>query len=98
MIPQLAIPSLAAAQQIGGTVTDSTGGALPGVTVEVRSPALIEQLRTTVTDGAGKYLIVALESGTYSVRFSLTGFRNVVREGVVLFGPTLKAPVATDVR
>ena len=78
------VPRPASAQQIGGTVTDSTGGALPGVTVEVRSPALIEQVRTAVTDGTGKYQIVALEPGTYSVRFNLTGFRNVVREGVVL--------------
>ena len=33
---------LASAQQIGGTVSDTTGGVLPGVTVEARSPAIIE--------------------------------------------------------
>ena len=72
------------AQQIGGTVTDSTGGALPGVTVEARSPALIEQVRTVVTDGSGNYRIVALVPGAYTVRFTLTGFRTVTREGIQL--------------
>ena len=78
------VPSLASAQAIGGTVTDATGAVLPGVTVEARSPALIEQVRTVTTDGAGRYLIVALEPGTYTVTFGLSGFSTVVREGVQL--------------
>ena len=77
-------PSLARAQAVGGTVTDATGGVLPGVTVEVRSPALIEQVRASVTDGSGQYLIVALEPGVYSVTFTLTGFSTLVREGIEL--------------
>lgn len=80
----LLVPCLASAQQIGGTVTDPSGAVLPGVTVEARSPALIEQVRTVVTNEAGQYLIVALEPGVYSVTFTLTGFRTVVREGVKL--------------
>ena len=74
----------ASAQQIGGTVSDTTGGVLPGVTVEVRSPNIIEQVRTAVTDGAGQYLVVALEPGTYSVTYTLPGFTTLVREGIVL--------------
>ena len=70
----LLLPGLAAAQEIGGTVTDTTGGVLPGVTVEVRSPDIIEQVRTAITDGNGLYLVVALEPGTYSVTYSLPGF------------------------
>ena len=77
-------PSLAHAQAIGGTASDSTGGVLPGVTVEARSPALIEQVRTAVTDGSGEYLIVALEPGIYTVTFTLPGFSTLVREGVEL--------------
>ncbi len=77
-------PATAAAQQIGGTVTDATGAVLPGVTVEARSPALIEQVRTAVTDGNGQYLIVALETGAYTVTYRLPGFRVVVRAGVEL--------------
>ena len=50
----LMMPTAAVAQSaIAGTVTDTTGAVLPGVTVEARSPALIEQLRTGVTDDQG---------------------------------------------
>ncbi len=59
----LLTPAWAMAQAIGGTVTDTTGAVLPGATVEVRSPVLIEQVRTAVTDGAGEYLITGLLSG-----------------------------------
>ena len=82
----LLAPHAAIAQDsaIGGTVTDTTGGVLPGVTVEARSPALIEQVRTAVTDGNGQYLIVSLEVGRYDVTYSLPGFGTLVREGVEL--------------
>ena len=80
----LLLPGLAHAQAIGGTVTDTTGGVLPGVTVEARSPALIELVRTAVTDGSGQYQIVALETGAYTVTFTLPGFSTLVREGVEL--------------
>lgn len=82
-------PALAGAQDeagIGGTVEDNTGGILPGVTVEARSPALIEQVRTVFSDGAGIYRFTNLPSGTYSVTFTLPGFRTVVHEGIVLRG------------
>jgi len=78
----LLAPAVASAQQIGGTVSDTTGGVLPGVTVEVRSPALIEQVRTAITDGNGQYLVVALEIGTYSVTYSLPGFGTLVRDQI----------------
>jgi hypothetical protein len=69
---------------ITGTVRDASGGVLPGVTVEVSSPALIEKTRSTVTSGSGTYSILALRPGIYSVKFELPGFSNVVREGVEL--------------
>ena len=80
----LLLPSLASAQQIGGTVSDTTGGVLPGVTVEAESPTLIERVRSATTDGNGQYLIVALEPGVYTVRYSLPGFGTLVREGIEL--------------
>src|SRR5262245_58489021 len=80
----LVVPGLAAAQEIGGTVTDSTGAVLPGVTVEARSPALIEQVRTVTTNDRGQYTIVGLQAGLYTVTFTLPGFNTVVREGVRL--------------
>ena len=69
---------------IAGVVEDTTGAALPGVTVEAASPALIEQVRTAVTDGRGLYRILDLRPGVYSVTFTLPGFRTFVREGIEL--------------
>ena len=82
----LVLPGTVGAQTggIAGQVSDSTGGVLPGVTVEASSPAQIEQVRTAVTDGQGNYNIVALVPGTYVVTFTLPGFSTVRREGVEL--------------
>ena len=85
----LVLPTVAGAQQrasIVGVVQDSTGGIMPGVTVEASSPAMIEQVRSAVTDGAGRYAIIDLRPGTYSVTFTLPGFKSVKREGIVLEG------------
>jgi len=69
---------------IAGVVRDTSGGALPGVTVEAASPALIEKVRSVVTDGEGRYNIVDLRPGTYTVTFSLPGFSTFKREGITL--------------
>ena len=80
----LALPSDAAAQSIAGAVRDASGGVLPGVTVEASSPALIERVRSTITDGSGQYRLENLAPGVYSVSYALPGFTTVVREGVQL--------------
>src|SRR5688500_10948564 len=69
---------------VAGVVRDTSGAVLPGVTVEVASPALIEKVRSTTTDSSGQYRLPALPPGTYSVRFSLPGFSTINQEGVVL--------------
>jgi hypothetical protein len=74
----------AATGSIAGVARDASGAVLPGVTVEAASPALIEKVRTVVTDAAGAYRIVELRPGTYTVTFSLPGFATVRREGVEL--------------
>jgi hypothetical protein len=91
----LLLPSLAFAQgTLTGSVRDELGGVLPGVTVEASSPALIEKVRTAVTDGAGQYRITGLNPGTYSLTFRLTGFNIVKRDGIELSGTaTLTIPV-----
>jgi len=82
----LLLPLAASAQTSGiaGEVKDTSGAVLPGVTVEVASPALIERTRTAVTDGAGRFSITSLRTGTYSVTFTLPGFNTVKRDGVEL--------------
>src|SRR5712692_10353030 len=80
-------PAAAFAQAtIAGTVKDTSGAVLPGVTVEAASPALIEKTRTAVTDGTGQYRLETLPPGTYSVTYTLTGFNTVKREGIALTG------------
>ena len=81
----LLLPAAAWAQSgITGVIRDSSGGVLPGVTVEASSPALIEGSCTAVSDGQGLYTVTDLRPGTYTVTFTLAGFRTFVRDGVVL--------------
>ena len=83
----LLAPSAAYAQgAITGVVKDASGAVLPGATVEASSPVLIEKVRSVVTDDTGRYRIVDLRPGTYSVTFTLTGFTSVKREGIELSG------------
>jgi hypothetical protein len=77
------LPAAAFAQSVlTGEITDNTGGVLPGVTVEASSPALIEGSRIAISDGTGRYNIVNLRPGVYSVTMSLPGFSTFVQEGI----------------
>ena len=76
---------------LSGTVTDTTGFVLPGVTVEARSldgagavPTAQTDgtVTTVVTDAAGRFTIGALLPGTHDVTFTLSGFSTVVRNAV----------------
>src|SRR5436189_5999184 len=81
------VPGSAYAQAtLAGVVKDTSGAVLPGVTVEAASPSLIERTRSAVTDGTGQYQIVDLRPGTYTVTFTLSGFKMVKREGVAVSG------------
>src|SRR3954466_8230795 len=94
----LLVPAVSYAQaSIAGTVKDPSGAVLPGVTVEASSPALIEKVRSVVTDGTGQYRIVDLRPGTYAVTFTLTGFSPIKREGIELSG-SFVATVNADLR
>ena len=83
----LTLPLSAGAQtaaSITGVVKDSSDAVLPGVTVEASSPALIEKVRTAVTDGQGRYNISDLRPGTYVVTVTLAGFGTSRTEGIQL--------------
>jgi hypothetical protein len=82
-MPALALAQTAAGS-IAGVVKDTTGAVLPGVVVEAISPALIEKVRTVVSDGEGQYKIIELRPGAYTVTFTLPGFSVVKREGIEL--------------
>ena len=88
-IASLGIPSSSIAQEsasIVGLVRDGSGGVMPGVTIEASSPALIERVRSAVSDEAGRFSIVSLRPGEYTVTFTLPGFKTIRREGIVLEG------------
>src|SRR5437773_4541875 len=91
-------PTAAFAQAvIAGTVKDPSGAVLPGVVVEATSPALIEKVRTAVTDGTGQYRIEDLRPGVYTVTFTLQGFSTFRREGVELSG-SFTATINADLK
>jgi carboxypeptidase family protein len=87
----VALPSTVHAQgavlaTVTGIVQDSSGAVLPGVTVEVSSPVLIERVRAAVTDATGRYRLTNLPAGTYTLTAALTGFNTVRREALELSG------------
>jgi hypothetical protein len=87
IVALILIPTGARAQAvIAGSVRDTSGAVLPGVTVEASSPALIEKVRTTISDSGGQYRIEDLRPGVYKVTFTLPGFSTFEREGVELTG------------
>src|SRR5438270_8538190 len=83
-IPVVVFAQASGASGLAGVVKDATGAVLPGVTVEAASPALIEKVRSVVSDSQGQYKIIELRPGTYSVTFTLPGFSTVKREGLEL--------------
>lgn len=98
LVSVVSAPTAWAQQQSGGiagVVRDSGGLALPGVVVEAASPALIEKVRSVVSDGEGRYNIIDLRPGTYSVTFALPGFSTVRREGIELSAGFV-APVSVN--
>jgi hypothetical protein len=93
------VPSLSYAQAtLTGTVRDTSGAVLPGVTVEASSPALIEKVRAAVTDDTGQFRIIDLRPGTYTLTATLPGFVTVRRADIQLSGSqTLTFPIEMKV-
>ena len=75
--------------RIGGTVKDSSGAVIPGVSISARNDRTGEE-RTALSGDRGDYLITALKPSTYTVRASLSGFGTVEITGIQLgVGQTL---------
>jgi hypothetical protein len=84
LITSLVTPAAAqTSATISGTVHDSSGGVLPGVTVTAKSGAT-GLARTTVTGPEGRYVLPQLPPGEYELRAELTGFRPHVRPEITL--------------
>lgn len=68
---------------ISGTVTDTSGGIIPGVSISVRN---VETgiARTAVTDDSGRYVVPLLDPGSYEIQAELVGFKTEVRSGITL--------------
>lgn len=77
-----------------GSVVDDSGAALPGVTVTARNKET-GSVRTTVTDGTGRYRMPAIQSGVYSIKVELPGFRTEERSDIQL---TVGQQAALDFR
>ena len=84
LLPAAARAQTVVSGTIAGVVRDTTGAVVPCVTVEAASPALIEKVRTVVTDEQGLYRIVDLRPGVYIVTFTLPGFATFRLEGLEL--------------
>src|SRR5262245_1800847 len=67
---------------ISGTVTDQSGGGVPGVTFIVTNAQ--QQQRVLIPDGSGFYTFPNLQAGKYSISAELEGFKKVVRDNVTL--------------
>ena len=82
-----AVAGSAAAQAVRatvlGTVTDRTGGVLPGATVNVTNTET-GVVQSTIADSQGRYAVTDLQPAAYTVEVSLSGFQTVVRQGIRL--------------
>jgi hypothetical protein len=67
--------------EIFGKVSDESGAVLPGVTVTLTGPSLLQPL-TASTAETGSYQFPRLTVGTYNLKFELAGFKTIIREGI----------------
>jgi hypothetical protein len=102
LLAMVCVASTAAAQGVGaiaGTVTDSSGAVLPGVTVTLSSPqTTVGANQQTLSDERGAYQFLRLQAGTYIVKGELQGFRpSEVRDILVNANATARADLRLEV-
>jgi hypothetical protein len=89
-------PIAVAQSTISGVVRDMSGAVMSGVSVEAASDALIERSRAVVTAGDGRYTIVDVRPGEYTITFTLPGFATVKRE--VTVPANISVPVDAEMK
>ena len=94
----LVLAATAAAQErtgsIAGTIRDSSGGILPGATIQASSPSLVGT-QTAVSDEQGNYRFPALTPGVYDITATLQGFTaSKAAEVRLAIGQVLKIDLA----
>ena len=83
--------------KLTGTITDDKGEPLPGVAVEVTSPALVSGKRSAVTSARGTYVFLNLPVGNYKISASIPNFKTVVQENIVItVGSSLNVDLALE--
>ena len=84
-IPAFAQTTSATTATVIGTIADSSGGTLPGVTVNLSGSSMMG-IQSTVSSEEGSYRFVAIPPGEYMLTFELPGFSTVTRNAVRLTG------------
>lgn len=82
ILPGAGVASAQTAQVVG-TVTDASGGAVPGATITITNVATNDG-RVAVSNEQGQYNVPFLPSGGYTVKCELQGFQTTLRKGIVL--------------
>jgi len=82
---------------VSGNVKDATGGSIPGVEVTITNPAT-NFTQTATTNESGAYVISNVPKGTYTMKVTMSGFREYVNENVVVtVGNVTRRDVALEV-
>jgi hypothetical protein len=77
------LPGQAATATVNGTITDASGAALPEAAISARNTGT-GAVRTTTSDGQGRYTLADLAIGDYEIDAKKMGFQSVTRKGVTL--------------
>ncbi|MCP4220387.1 MAG: TonB-dependent receptor [bacterium] len=94
-VATMCFPQAGTTGAINGTVIDPDGAALPGITVILKSPKLIVEKMTTVSNSQGHYRFLNLPPGTFEVTYILEGMNTMIHKGIIV---SIGRTVSLDVK